>query len=923
MTLANSYGVFARPQLVRKLRAVGLDIVYHRAFGDYLYFYESGAGLEAPSEEEIEVLDFVGGFGANLVGHNHPAILNRVREVFDAQQPFHAQASVRGWAGLLAQRLSDRVGRTTQKEYVVTFGNSGAEAIEAALKHAELRRRVQHERRVAELIKTAHTIKERLRRHDAHISKYLLEELRNRFSLSSVPTIEELFLVLYRQAMNVLEQAPVFLAIERAFHGKTSGALQLTYRAEYQAPWHHLGPASFFLPVDDVEAITKTVARNELIYPVLEVGADHQVVLKERTCQRIAGCLVEPIQGEGGIYELSSEYLRALRRAADDAGFPLIMDEIQSGLGRVGTFLASEASGVRGDYYAFSKALGGGVAKISALLVEREFYIADFGLLHTSTFADDDLSSRVALQVLDLIEENEGELLERCQRVGRELRAMLDSLAARFPRYVRAVRGRGLMLGLELQVPTEGASPFLNLLYEQELLGFFISGYLLHEHRIRVAPTLSSRMTIRFEPSADLSSKDIYQLDTALSTLLEILSTSDTYRLSRFVVGRAREAELPRTSSEPHPTRAQIGFVHKDGGSSVRSSSVRAVGFLAHFLSPSDLREWEPAFTPFTDEECAQFWGRTRGVLEPFVAARDCIRSHQGDRVDVTVIGLPFLPDQAMEDMRRGEGSWVLDLIDQGVEFARQQGCTVLGFGGYTSILTKNCQTITASDLALTSGNSLTVAAALEGLFLAANRLSLSERRLGVVGATGNIGLVAATVAAEDVDSIVLVGYPRSKRRLVKAAEDLSLCHNRHGERLYVEVATDLSALKNCNLIVSASNSVQPIINPKHISDSFKVILSDVAVPQDVADEVRTLPQTLVLNGGTIQAPEGQSICVHGMKLDGGEIYGCLAETILMGCAGIGEHFSYGPLEAAKVRYIRDLAYLHGFKIQESIRDEG
>ncbi len=121
----------------------------------------------------------------------------------------------------------------------------------------------------------------------------------------------------------------------------------------------------------------------------------------------VSGIFVEPIQGEGGIHILSKDFLEFCRRTASEHEIPLIFDEIQCGMGRTGTFTYSEQTGVIADYYLFSKSLGGGLSKISALLIKDTLYEEDFGFIHTLTFAEDDHSSALALTDLNLLERNE------------------------------------------------------------------------------------------------------------------------------------------------------------------------------------------------------------------------------------------------------------------------------------------------------------------------------------------------------------------------------------------------------------------------------------------------------------------------------------------------------------------------------------
>src|SRR5215213_7606798 len=122
-----------RPHVARLLAAVGLDVVYTHGEGDFLTYRDDRG-------RERVVLDMLGGYGAALFGHNHPELVARAREVLDARRPFVSQASARPYAGLLGERLSALVGRATGQDYVVTLANSGTEAVEAAIKHAELER---------------------------------------------------------------------------------------------------------------------------------------------------------------------------------------------------------------------------------------------------------------------------------------------------------------------------------------------------------------------------------------------------------------------------------------------------------------------------------------------------------------------------------------------------------------------------------------------------------------------------------------------------------------------------------------------------------------------------------------------------------------------------------------------------------------
>ncbi len=509
---ASDFEQWTRPRLARLLRAARLDVAYHRGAGDTLsYRNEAGA--------EIHVLDLVGGFGAGLFGHNHPDLVAALRAALAAGRPQNAQGSVRALAGRLARRLSTLAGGWCGRQYVTTFANSGAETVEAALKHADLALVV----RASEILARSRSTILRLR----------AQEYRG-------PLLHQ-FRQIAREATALLASPPVALAIEGAFHGKTAGALRLTenplYRLSWQR-WQRLVPTTF-LPAGDIAALRAAVAAAQLPYHEIVVDFDGSARAVPRVFTNVVACFVEPVQGEGGIRVCDPAFARELRRLCDEGDFPLVWDEIQSGCGRTGSFLASEGLGVPGDYVLLSKALGGGLTKVGAMLVERSRYIEDFGQAHTSTFADDDLSCTVALRALDLVTNDGGALMRACRDKGDALRAALEALAVRFPDVIADVRGVGLMIGVELREHMPSPPPFLRMLAEQKMLALFLCGHLLHEERIRVLPTLSSPFTLRIEPSAFVAASDLLRFAAALERVAHRLRAGDVAGLCRFAFGDA------------------------------------------------------------------------------------------------------------------------------------------------------------------------------------------------------------------------------------------------------------------------------------------------------------------------------------------------------------------------------------------------
>src|SRR5260370_34358393 len=412
------YARFLRPGVARLLATFGMDMVFHRAEGDYVYY-------RGKDGREIAVLDLVGGFGASLFGHNHPELVGIAQQTLADHLPFNAQASVRGRAGLIAEALSERVGRFTGRQYVITLASTGTEAVEAAIKHAELERFKNNQMFLATAREDVRRLRIRLREGTAFLPHHFLKTSGD--LLGAVP-FETLDAMLQRFGVAVnaaLETQPRFLAIAGDFHGKSTGSLQLTYREEFRNPWKNIGIKVAFVPCEDQVALEREVDCARINLPEISYEEDGRVVLRHCSLVNVAACFCEPVQGEGGIHELSPGYLQALRRRADAEGFPLVIDEIQTGMGRCGTFLASERANIRGDYYLLSKSLGGGLSKISALLVDSERYQNEFGYLHTSTFADDDYSSTIALGALAIMDRDDSALIQQCSEKGE---ALLQSL---------------------------------------------------------------------------------------------------------------------------------------------------------------------------------------------------------------------------------------------------------------------------------------------------------------------------------------------------------------------------------------------------------------------------------------------------------------------------------------------------------------
>jgi acetylornithine/N-succinyldiaminopimelate aminotransferase len=261
---------------------------------------------------------------------------------------------------------------------------------------------------------------------------------------------------------------PVAVALENSFHGRTHGALAVTGQPAKRAPWEPLAPAVRFADLNDVESLAAAT------------GPDTSLIL------------IEPVQGEGGIHPASAEFLEAARALADEHGALLVFDEVQCGVGRTGSFFAWEQLGVAPDAVVLAKGLANGLP-IGVLLVADT---APSGLApgdHASTFGGNPVTCAAACAVVDTLDDA---LLASVRGQGEKLATGLAALPG-----VLEVRGRGLMLGAELDRP---AGPVAAACLDAGLL-----------------VGTAGDTVLRLTPPLTIAGEDV---DTGLSLLAEVLT---------------------------------------------------------------------------------------------------------------------------------------------------------------------------------------------------------------------------------------------------------------------------------------------------------------------------------------------------------------------------------------------------------------
>ncbi len=215
------------------------------------------------------------------------------------------------------------------------------------------------------------------------------------------------------------------IAMEDSFHGRTLATLAATGRSKYRDGFQPDVPGFVHVPFNDFDALASKIG--------------------PKTC----AVILEPVQGEGGVIPANQEYLAKVRRLCDEKDILLLFDEVQCGMGRTGTFYAWQGYGVEPDAFSLAKALGNGFP-IGAFVVRRKLEKVLTAGTHASTFGGTALACAAASAVLDVFDE-EG-ILDNCAKQGRYLKEKMLDLASRF-KCIREVRGKGLMIGLVLDVP--------------------------------------------------------------------------------------------------------------------------------------------------------------------------------------------------------------------------------------------------------------------------------------------------------------------------------------------------------------------------------------------------------------------------------------------------------------------------------------
>jgi ornithine--oxo-acid transaminase len=396
-------------QMVRVLETIGYDVGFCHGTGPYLY-----------DRDGARYLDLLSGFGVFAIGRNHPALREALKSVLDADLPNLVQMDVSTLAGILAERLLAEVPYLDK----VFFANSGAEAVESAIKFAR-----------------------------------------------------------------ASTGRPGIVYCEHAFHGLSYGALSLNGDAIFRDGFEPLLPGCLSVPFNDIPALERALHARD-----------------------VAAFVVEPIQGKG-VNMPADGYLKAAAEVCRRHGTLFVADEIQTGLGRTGRFLAVEHWGVEPDMVLIAKSLSGGHVPVGAVLTRKPIYDKVFdrmdrSVVHGSTFGKNDLAMAAGIATLDVMRSER--LIEKAAQLGERL---IHDLSAMIPRHelLKDVRGKGLMIGVEFGAPKSLAMKASWTAVETASKGLFcqlITIPLFKEHKILCQVAGHGSHTIKLLPSLVISDAD-------------------------------------------------------------------------------------------------------------------------------------------------------------------------------------------------------------------------------------------------------------------------------------------------------------------------------------------------------------------------------------------------------------------------------
>lgn len=827
------------PEFGRRLAQLKLDKEFVRGEGMYLY-----------DTDGVCYLDFLSQYGSLPFGHNPHEIWEAVEDFRTSAMPAMVQPSLLHMAGRLAERL---VRAAPGDIAYATFANSGAEAIEAAIKLAR----------------------------------------------SSTGR------------MNIL-------ATRNGYHGKTLGALSATGREKYRklfgvsTDFHHI-------PYDDASALEQALKSGEY-----------------------AAFIVEPIQGEAGVIVPSQDYLPRAQALCREHGTLLVVDEVQTGIGRTGSMFYSEQVGIEPDIITVAKGLGGGLVPIGVCLSGRRVYNDEFGNKHTSTFAGNGLAAAVGLRTMDLLERDDGAMMKRVSEIGIRLKRSLFELQRKHSHLIKAVRGVGLMLAVHVSIDRyRFGSGLLASVAEEDFVTSLLMSHLLNHEKVRVAFTLNDGNVLRVQPPLTVQWEECERFVEALDRTLTALSTRNMATMAGHLVGLPPEPGVRSPVYEDDFLRPY----HVNGRPHF--------GFLLHPLSPKTYVDFDVSLSAFDQEQLTDI-GRIFGDnFEPFLGGENQLLSDTGE----IVTGQFWVVPRTASDLVTMPQRQALMEVQEALSKALETGAKVIGLGAYTSSVTQGGLLLKApKDVVITTGNTFTTLAGFLSIEEALTKegRELSDTSIAILGATGSIGRALALLLAPRVRRLILVGNPksglasvrrmraicseimatdRSKRladgppgelqrtidRLRGDHDDKQILQRLEASGLLQLTTSCDDGLPQADVIATATNSPEAMIESRHLKQG--AVICDISRPSNVDEALmRDHDDVCYFDGGVVRLPAGARLGLH-TDLAEGLGYACMAETMMIALEGNAAIASRGiEVNMSNIPIFDRLYRKHGFQIHLPLR---
>lgn len=850
------YSQYLSPLIGNLLSSLKLNYQYHRGLKDSLFTYFNG--------KEFEVLDAAGGYGANLLGHNNPDVLVAVNEFFSAGRiSICNQLSLQDSVTLLAEKLNLAVGSETGKSYYVMFGNSGSEAVEMAIHHA---------------LFEWHNRIDKMKDQQFQIFGSSRD-----FDVAG----------LWQNNLEIIDKSVCrIIAVANSFHGYSAGARSILGNIKKRIKFARLtGITAVF--IDDRDSSWREHLRQafeeSLITLEKIVQVEHEIRIVSFKISSIIAAVVEPVMGEGGIRTINDDFLREL--SVKD--FPLISDEVQCGLGRTGNFPECRYA----SYYIFGKALGGGVEKLSSLMIEKVRYCTGFAEYYTSTFGNGELAATAGIKTLEII--SSPEFLPRIREAGKYLKDSLDGIKNRYPSVLSDIQGRGLMLGVKFNKDCTAENLILRILFENEKAGYLFSAWLLNRFKIRIFPTISAPDTLRIETSAFFTRHETDRLCEAIEELCSVITGNRMYELFKFLMDDDPFAE---ESGIKIPEAYYKQYLEHPAGNAVNTS------FIAHFAFPlMELRMLVPDFTKASDTGLRILFNRMQSLMD-IKPARMIALNLFGGKIHFSFYVIPLDSSELEFLHKSGKRKKIVAKIQEAVNLSASNGAKIISLGGFTSILTNNgLSLIEPPGTRIITGNTLTAASGLEHLekIIRETLVFNKQNIIAVIGSTGNIGQVIAEMLCvrNDICSELIL-LSRSEKRSDMIADDL--IRQKHAA-VKIKSTGNIYDIRDADIVIVCTNTSDPLIFPHHLPGDKPVLISDLSVPSAVDPEVTRMPNvTTIPFSAYVTLPEDNDAVISSYSPPG-TLFCCAAEAILLGLEEFNGSLK-GRIIPDNVKAITDLA---------------